>query len=307
MTTQAPQRVAGQAAKPSRIAVWVLAARTRTLPLSLSPVLVGAAIAATGPNPVHWVPVLVAALASALIQIGANLYNDAADSRRGADGAARVGPPRVTALGLIDGERVAAAAFACFGAAALAGLYLVLVGGWPILALGLASLVCGWGYSGGPAPIAYTPYGEVFVLLFFGIFAVTGTSWLAAQTVGAASLLAGAALGLFAAAVLLVNNHRDRVEDTRAGRRTLAILIGAERARWLYAALILTPFLLLWPIALALPGQRVWPALTALPFALIVIARLWREPPGRGLNAVLALTAQVQSVYALLLAVGLFA
>ena len=121
---------------------------------------------------------------------------------------------------------MASAAFHCFGAAAGAGLFLVFVGGWPILALGVASLVCGWAYSDGPAPIAYSALGEVFVLLFFGIFAVAGTVWLAAGSVGTASVLAGAALGLFAAAVLMVNNHRDRAEDARVGRRTLAILVG---------------------------------------------------------------------------------
>ncbi len=309
MTSQAPpsRPPQGVAVRPSPFMTWALAARPRTLSLSLSPVLVGAAIAWSQARHVDWLPVLVAALAAALIQIGANLYNDAADSWRGADGALRLGPARVTALGLIDGRRVASAAFACLGAAALAGLYLVSVGGWPILALGLASLVCGWGYSGGPAPIAYTPLGEIFVLLFFGVFAVAGTSWLASGAVGTASLLAGAALGLFAAGVLLVNNHRDREEDARVGRRTLAILIGPDRSRWLYAAAMLTPFLLLWPIARALDGGRVWPALFALPFALVVIARMWREPPGRGLNAVLALTAQVQLAYAALLAAGLVA
>jgi 1,4-dihydroxy-2-naphthoate octaprenyltransferase len=284
-----------------------MAARPRTLSLSLSPVLVGAAIAEAQSEHVNWIAVLVAAIAAALIQIGTNLYSDAADSRLGADSSARVGPARATALGLIEGRHVASAAFACFGSAALAGLFLVSVGGWPILALGAASLVCGWGYSGGPAPIAYTPLGELFVLLFFGIFAVAGTSWLAEQSVAPASILAGVALGLFAAAVLMVNNHRDRAEDARVGRRTLAILVGPDRSRRIYAALMLTPFLLLYPLSRTLPGTVVWSALLALPFALFVVTKLWREPPGRGLNRVLALTAQVQLAYALLLAAGVIA
>ena len=249
----------------------------------------------------------MAAVAAALIQIGTNLYNDAADAGLGADSSARVGPPRVTALGLIDGKRVALAGYGCFGAAVLAGLYLVVVGGWPILALGVASIACGWAYSGGPAPISYSPLGEIFVLLFFGVFAVAGTCWLAAGSVGSPAVLAGAALGLFAAAVLLVNNHRDRAEDARAGRRTLAILAGPERSRWIYAALMLAPCLLLYPIARGIAREPVWAALLALPFALFVITKLWREPPGRGLNAVLAATAQVQSAYALLLAAGIIA
>ena len=307
MTNPALPGVADPSAAPTPVMAWVLAARPRTLTLSLSPVLVGAAIAGSQPDPVNWIAVVVAALAAALIQIGTNLFNDSADARLGADSSARVGPVRVTALGLIDGKRVAAAAYACFGAAALAGLYLVVIGGWPILALGIASIACGWAYSGGPAPISYSPLGEIFVLMFFGVFAVAGTCWLAAGAVGAASILAGAALGLFAAAVLLVNNHRDRAEDARVGRRTLAILVGPERSRRIYAALMLTPFLLLYPMARVLAQGAVWAALLALPLALLVIARLWREPPGRGLNAVLAATAQVQSAYAVLLAVGILA
>ena len=288
----------------SALRVWILAARPRTLSLSLSPVITGVAIGWAEAGTVRWPAAVVAALGAALIQIGANLYNDAADSQRGGDGAARVGPPRVTASGLLDAERVGRAAALSFAGAAVGGLYLAIVGGWPILALGVASIVCGWAYSGGPAPISYSPFGEVFVLAFFGVGAVMGTAWLASGVAGPAGLLAGISLGLFAAAVLLVNNHRDRAEDARVGRRTLAILLGAGWSRWLYAVLMLAPFVFLQPIARLLPHAHVAAAILSLPVALFAVARFWKEPPGPGLNGVLALTAQVQLVFAILLSVG---
>ena len=284
--------------------VWIMASRPRTLSLSLSPVMTGVAIGWADAGAVRWPAVLVAALAAALIQIGTNLYNDAADSQRGGDGAARVGPPRVTASGLVDARQVGRAAALSFAGAAVGGLYLAIVGGWPILALGVASIVCGWAYSGGPAPISYSPFGEVFVLAFFGIGAVMGTAWLASGVAGPAGLLAGIALGLFASAVLLVNNHRDRAEDARVGRRTLAIVLGAGRTRWFYAVLMLAPYVFLAPLSRLLAHAHVEAAILSLPFALFAVVRFWKEPPGPGLNVVLALTAQVQLAFAILLSVG---
>ncbi len=281
-----------------------MAIRPRTLSLSIAPVAVGAAIAWADVGRLRWSTVLVAALAAALIQIGTNLYNDAADHRRGADGPARVGPARVTALGLLAATEVNRAAFLCFVAAAAAGSYLVLLGGWPILTLGLLSIACGFAYSGGPWPIAYTPLGEVFVLVFFGIAAVSGTYWLAVGAIAPSPVVAGVAIGLFAAAVLLVNNHRDRDEDARAGRRTLSIAIGGSATRWLYAVLMLLPFLLVLPLARLLMDTHIWIALIAAPLALVTIARFVREPPGPGFNQILAQTAQTQAVYAALLCLG---
>lgn len=288
----------------SAVRVWVMASRPRTLSLSLSPVIVGVAFGWADAGWVRWMATFVAALAAALIQIGTNLYNDSADSRRGGDGAARIGPPRVTASGLVDAGRVGKAAALSFAGAAAAGLYLAIVGGWPIIAIGIASIVCGWAYSEGPAPIAYTPFGEVFVLGFFGIVAVMGTAWLASGVVGPAGLLAGISLGLFASAVLLVNNHRDRLEDARVGRRTLAILIGTEWTHLVYALLMLAPFMLLAPMSRLLPHSHVEAAVLVFPVAVFAAARFWKEPPGRGLNELLALTAQVQLAFAILLSLG---
>ncbi len=281
-----------------------MAARPRTLTLSLAPVAVGAALALAHGGLFRWSAVLVALVASALIQIGTNLHNDAADGARGDDGPERLGPRRVTAAGLLDARTVEKGAAACFTGAALGGLYLVWLGGWPILTLGVVSIVCGWLYSSGPRPISATPYGEIFVLAFFGFGATCGTYFLATGRLEGVALYAGAALGLFAAAVLLVNNHRDRVEDARNGRRTLAILLGPDGSGALYAGLMLAPFALLVPIASRLSAIPVLAALAAAPFALWLIRRFLREPAGPGFNLILARTAQCQALFAALLCVG---
>ena len=213
---------------------------------------------------------LAALVASTAIQLGTNLHNDAADSERGGDGPDRVGPLRVTASGLLSARAVKRGACACFGLAALLGLYLIAVGGWPILLLGAASIAAGWAYTGGPWPIAYTPLGELFVIAFFGVGAVCGTFWLCTATLDAPALAAGLALGLMTGAVLLVNNFRDVEADARVGRRTLAIVAGPRGTAWIFAGLMLAPYALLAPIGRALPHGHVWPALIALPPALVL-------------------------------------
>jgi len=284
---------------------WVLAARPRTLSLSMAPVAVGATLAWAAEHKVAWAAVLAALVGSMLIQIATNLHNDAADAERGGDGADRVGPLRATAAGLLAGGAVKRGALLCFALAALAGVYLVAVGGWPILLLGLASIASGWAYTGGPRPIAYSPLGEVFVIAFFGVGAVGGTYWLCTLQFSAAALAGGLACGLFAAAVLLVNNQRDRESDARAGRLTLPMAIGARATHWLYGAFMLLPFAVLPLLARALPRGEVWLALIAIVPAMALIARFAREPRGLGFNAILVHTAQVQLLYALLLCGGL--
>ncbi len=284
-----------------------MAARPRTLTLSLAPVAVGAALALAHDGAFRWSGIIVALLASALIQIGANLHNDAADGARGGDGPERLGPKRVTATGLIDAPTVEKAAAACFAGAACGGLYLIWLGGAPILALGLMSILCGWLYSSGPLPISTTPLGEVFVVAFFGLGATCGTYFLAIDRLDFVAIIAGAALGLFAAAVLLVNNHRDRAEDARNGRRTLAILIGPRASGQLYAALMLAPFVLLVPLASRLAASPVFAALAAAPFAVWLVRRFLREPIGPGFNLILARTAQCQALFAALLCLGALA
>ena len=284
---------------------WLMAARPRTLSLSITPVAVGAALAWAVDRQIHWPAVLAALVASAFIQLGTNMHNDAVDSERGGDGPDRIGPMRVTAMGLLSGRSVKHGACTCFAVAALMGLYLIAVGGWPILLLGLASIASGWAYTGGPWPIAYTPLGELFVIAFFGVGAVGGTYWLCVGNLGAPVLASGLALGLMTGAVLLVNNFRDVEADVRVGRRTLAIVAGPPGTAWIYAAMMLLPYVLLLPIGRALPHGHPWPALIALPPTLALIYRFMREPFGQGFNRILVWTVQIQLLFSLLLAAGL--
>lgn len=287
------------------LAPWIIAARPQTLILSMTPVAVGGTLAWALDGKIYAMAILAALIGSMFIQLGTNLHNDAADSELGGDGTDRLGPPRATASGLLDGIAVKRGAAACFAASALMGIYLVVVGGWPILLFGILSIVAGWAYTGGPLPIAYTPLGELFVVAFFGVGAVCGTYWLCTAYLGPAAIEAGLALGLLAAAVLLVNNYRDAEADARVGRRTLAILAGPHVTFWVYAAMLLIPFALLPTIGNAMPGRHVWPALVALPLALVLIYRFIHEPRGRAFNQILARTAQLQFLFGILLCLGL--
>ena len=288
-----------------RSAYWIMAARPRTLSLSVTPVAVGTALAWAIEGRVRWLAALAALIGGVSIQIGTNLHNDAADSERGGDGPDRVGPPRATASGLLTAATVKRAAGICFAVAALVGLYLVCVGGWPILVLGLLSILSGWAYTGGPLPIAYTPLGELFVVAFFGVGAVCGTYWLCTNHLSLAVVEASLAVGLLSGAVLMVNNHRDAEADRRVGRRTLAIAAGSHVTIWIYAGLMLLPFALLPALGHGLPRGRVWPALLALPLVLLLIHRFAHEPRGPGFNSILAQTVQIQVLFSLLLCLGL--
>ena len=280
--------------------LWLLAARPRTLTISVAPVLAGTALAWREAGQFHPLPMLAALAGAMLIQIGTNLHNDVADSQRGGDLPQRQGPPRVTAQGWASPARVRLAVVIAFALASLAGLYLVAVGGWPILVLGLASLVAGWAYSGGKWPIAYSPLGELFVVLFFGLGAVGGCVWLQSHALTTASLLVGVVIGLPAAAVLTVNNTRDIEADRAIGRRTLSIRLGLEASRWAYAAQVLAPLALL-PLA----PSGAWLGLGALPLALRLVVALRRQTPGPAFNPILAATARYQLVLAALMSAGM--
>lgn len=287
------------------LATWIMAARPRTLTLSITPVIVGTALAWAAERRIHWLAVLAAIIGSAFIQLGTNIHNDAADFERGGDGPDRIGPPRVTALGLLTAKTVNRGAVTCFAIAAIMGIYLVYVGGLPILVLGILSIASGWGYTGGPFPIAYTPLGELFVVAFFGVGAVAGTYLLCAGRVDSSALMAGLAVGLFTGAVLLVNNFRDVESDARVGRKTLPIVVGPTASISIYVALMLLPFALLPLIARTLPNGHVWPALIVLPSALALTYRFAREPRGPAFNRILVQTVQVQLAFSMLLSLGL--
>lgn len=271
-----------------RPALWIVASRFKTVSLSQVPVLAGSWIAA-GAGVFRLDAILLAMIAAAAIQIGTNLWNDAADAASGVDQPDRLGPPRMTALGLLDGAEVRRAALSAFGVALLAGLYLVGVGGWPIVVIGLVSLALGYLYSMGPRPLSGLPYGEILVIGFFGIVAVSGTVLLhGGPALAPRTLITGLMIGLPAAAVLMLNNHRDRVQDARAGRRTLAIVIGPAAARLFYFAALVA--------ALGL-AALIAPSLWLVPVGALALwlgHAMWHWPVSQRLNRLLGQTALFQ-------------
>ncbi len=292
---------------PQRIALWQAAIRPRTLTIAVTPVIVGTMLAGLEVMPLAWDAFIGALVVSILIQMGTNLLNDVADFERGGDQPDRIGPVRVTAAGWLSPQEVRKASMICFALATIGGGYLVWLGGWPILVLGMLSLIAGYHYSGGRAPIAYTPLGEIFVFVFFGLGAVAGSYYLQTQSVSSGAMIAGAIVGLQAAAVLMVNNYRDRHADAAIGRRTLAIFVGPDLSRLVYAMLMIAPFLLLLAQADAVPiARNLWLPLLVAPIAGYLIFRFWRDAPGPSFNVLLGRTAQIQILFAALLCIGLY-
>jgi 1,4-dihydroxy-2-naphthoate octaprenyltransferase len=290
------------AVSPGRLHAWFLACRPKTLSVSLSPVLVGTAIAWHDSGRILWLPLLAAAFGAAFIQVGTNLFNDVGDFLRGTDAPGRLGPKRAAAEGWLSPGVIRLGAWLAFALAFLCGIYLVAHGGRPIVVIGLASLAAGWAYTGGPKPIAYGPLGEIFVFVFFGLVAVGGSYYLQTLTLTPTVLFAATLVGIHAAAVITVNNYRDHDGDRACGKNTLAVRLGRPATRRLYTAEMLAPYALL-PL---LPGLG-WPAalpLLSLPLAVRLTARFRREPPGPVFNDILAATAGLQLVFALLLALS---
>lgn len=279
--------------------IWLLGMRPRTLTLAAVPVFVGAALAwGEGASP-DWITFLMTLVCALLIQVGTNLFNDANDGERGADGPDRIGPLRITGAGLASPARVRLAAAACFAAALLAGSYLVFVGGLPILLVGIASLVSGYAYSAGPRPLSHRPVGEAYVIVFFGLVAVAGSYYLQlGQLPTPAVVLTGIAIGCYAAAVLLVNNVRDSVADLRTGRKTLAGKLGARMARVLYGVLLLLPFPML---AVAWGPETLGFVWLGVPVCLWLTVHFVRMPVGANMNAQLGRTALAQVLVGALL------
>jgi len=287
------------AVSPGRLHAWFLACRPKTLSVSLSPVLVGTAIAWHDSGRVLWLPLLAATLGAALIQVGTNLFNDVGDFLRGTDTPGRLGPKRAAAEGWLSPVAIRLGAWLAFALSFLCGIYLVAHGGWPIVVIGLASLAAGWAYTGGPKPIAYGPLGEIFVFIFLGLVAVGGSYYLQTLTLTPTVLFAAILVGIHAAAVITVNNYRDHDGDRACGKNTLAVRLGRPATRRLYTAEMLAPYALLpllaglgWPVALPL---------LSLPLAARLTARFRREPPGPVFNDILAATAGLQLTFALLL------
>ncbi|MEA2292371.1 MAG: 1,4-dihydroxy-2-naphthoate polyprenyltransferase [Solirubrobacteraceae bacterium] len=293
--------------RPSALRIWLMAARPRTLPTGAAPVLVGTALAGTD-GTFHALRFVAALLGALLIQVGANLSNDYSDARRGADTEDRLGPVRVTAGGLVPPRQVLVATYVAFGLAVLCGVYLIATAGWALLLVGVASILAGVLYTGGPRPYGYEGLGEVFVFLFFGVAAVAGSYFVQVQRWDWEAFALAVPVGLLAAAVLIVNNLRDMETDRRAGKRTLAVRLGRPRTRTFYAVVVLGAFatvLIPW-IAGSLDA---WVLLSwlVLPIGVRLIKTIREHTDGPTLNRALAGTAMMELLFCLLLAAGILA
>lgn len=289
----------------SVVRIWLMAARPKTLPVGLAPVLVGTALADTAGvfHPLRFAAALLGAL---FIQVGANLSNDYSDARRGADAEDRLGPVRVTAGGLVPPRQVLIATYVTFGLAILCGAYLVAVAGWQLLLVGAASIVAGVLYTGGPRPYGYEGLGELFVFLFFGIVAVAGSFFVQAERLVWEAFALAVPVGLLASAVLVVNNVRDLETDRRADKRTLAVRLGRARTRTLFATMVYGAYLLA-PVTWIFGPLSAWLLLPllSLPLAAPVVRAVRGRTDGPSLNEALARTGQLELVFCVLLSAGI--
>jgi 1,4-dihydroxy-2-naphthoate octaprenyltransferase len=289
----------------SPLRLWLVAARPRTLPAAVAPVLVGTALA-QAEGTFHPLRFACALVGSIFIQVGTNLANDYSDARRGADTEDRLGPVRVTAGGLMPPRRVLVGTWVAFGIAVAAGAYLVAVAGWQLLLVGAASIAAGVLYTGGPKPYGYEGLGELFVFLFFGVVAVVGSYYVQVEDLEWEAFALSAPVGLLASAILVVNNVRDVDTDRRAGKMTLAVRLGRDRARRLYAAMVALAFVA--PVAIAVAGGlSAWIllALLAAPLAPPLMRTVGTRTDGASLNGALAGTGRLLAVYSLLLSAGI--
>jgi 1,4-dihydroxy-2-naphthoate octaprenyltransferase len=293
----------------SPLHIWLMAARPRTLPAAVAPVLVGTALAATE-GTFKWLTFVAAMLGALFIQVGTNLSNDYSDARRGADTEDRLGPVRVTAGGLVPPRQVLVATYVAFGLAVAAGAYLIATAGWELLLVGAASILAGVLYTGGPRPYGYEGLGEVFVFLFFGVVAVTGSYFAQVEELTWEAFVLAVPVGLLAASILVVNNVRDLETDRRAGKRTLAVRLGRSRARGLYGAMVYLAFLAApVPWLAGSPDLTAWVLLPwlALPLAVPVVRVVRNRSDGPSLNGALARTGMLQLVFCALLSAGILA
>nr|WP_230108397.1 1,4-dihydroxy-2-naphthoate polyprenyltransferase [Microbacterium foliorum] len=283
-------------AGPVTIGDWIGAARLRTLPLAVAPVVIGTGAArSTGPE-FHWVIALACLAVAVLLQIGVNFANDYSDGIRGTD-AVRVGPARLTASGRVTPRTVLVIALVFFALAAAVGIAIVVrTEQWWMLAIGAACIIAAWFYTGGKRPYGYNALGEVFVFIFFGLVATLGTTWVQVFQLPQQAWLGAVAAGLFACAVLLANNLRDIEQDRLVGKRTLTVLIGARATRVLFTLFVLVPFGILVVIALLYPIA--WIGLLALLAGLPAILIVWTYRQPKELVIALALTSLTALLYA---------
>ena len=287
--------------------IWLMAARPRTLPAAIAPVLVGTAAAVEWFGRLPRAGAFVAALVGSIfIQIGTNLANDYSDAKRGADTADRLGPVRVTSAGLVTPQRVMRATWIAFAVAIACGIYLATVAGAIILVVGAVSIAAGVLYTGGPRPYGYAGLGEIFVFLFFGVVAVTGSYFVQRRALPWEAFVLAVPVGLLIAAILVVNNVRDLETDRRAGKMTLAVRMGRSNAVALYRMLVLGAYVVL-PVALLGSGTGALPMIAwlSLPLAIGPMRAMTNRTDGPSLNGALAGTGAVLAAFSVLVSIGL--
>lgn len=284
---------------------WIMAARPKTLTVALIPVLIATALTHSANVSINWSISLAAFLTALSITIGTNLINDAIDFKKGSDTATRVGPMRASQTGLIPMQHVYIAGLTSFALALLSGLVLVYYGGWPIALLLAVSVLCGYIYTGGPAPLSYHGLGEPFVIIFYGFVSVGAVYFLQTTFIDSKAILAGAEIGILATLIISLNNYRDRNEDAKASKKTIAVRFGVHTARIIITVLAVLPFLLngiwfFWDYLLAasLP-------LIALPLAINIVKSVWSTEPGKQCAPIFVNTAKLHLLFGILLTVGL--
>ncbi|MEP7182274.1 MAG: 1,4-dihydroxy-2-naphthoate octaprenyltransferase [Betaproteobacteria bacterium] len=283
--------------RPGSWPAWRVALRPKTLWIATIPVIVATCLSWSLAAAFDATIAAIALAAAVLMQVVTNLQNDVGYTERGGETGTRVGLPRATASGWLSTGSVKRAIVAAIVAAQIVALPLMIRGGWPIVLTSVSSTVAAWAYMGGPRPIAYTPFGELTVFVFFGLVAVCGAYYVQAGTIGPAAWIAGAAIGMLAAAVLLVNNFRDCDHDATTGRRTLPVTLGASGAVVLYTLLVLAPFAL--AIVLAWVERSAWFALplSALPVGMQLARDLWRVPAGPALTGLMFRTVLLEVAF----------
>lgn len=292
--------------RPGKLAAWKLAMRVPTLPAAIAPVLVGCGVA-IAEHGFRAGPALAALFGALALQVGANFANDVFDFRKGADAVGRLGPPRASQLGLLGQREMLTGMWLCFALATIAGVYLVYEGGWPIVAVGVASIVAAIVYTGGPWPIGYHALGDVFVFTFFGLAAVVGTAYVQLDRAPALAWTAAIPIGCTVTSILVVNNLRDIPTDRAAGKTTLAVLLGDHLTRAWFVILLVVAYAVALGTMLAGAHWPVIAVLLSLPWAVRPVRAVLGGTSGAPLNPVLKATARFNLVFGLLFALGLAA
>jgi len=289
--------------KPPFRRIWFLAARPKTLPAGIVPVLVGG-VMAFGDGRFHLLSFLAALFGSIMIQVGANFANDLFDFKKQSDTSERIGPMRVTQAGLATPRQMTAATIIVFSLTVLAGVYLVYRGGWPIVVIGLVSIACAILYTAGPLALGYLGLGDVFVLIFFGPVALAGTYYVQALDVSLPVILAGIPFGMISTAILTVNNLRDIETDKESDKKTLAVRFGRTFARYEYLVMLLGAAVMAVLLSITFDKIYLLLAILYLAFSLGALRTVFMNTDGERLNNTLAVTGRLLIIYGLLFGAG---